>query len=58
MNEFDIKDVIDISSGATDLKYNPALENKLQYNILNGFRQELHEKESKELLSKLESPSD
>jgi phosphatidylserine decarboxylase precursor len=40
LNEFDIKDVIDIGSGATDLKYEPALEHKLSHNILNGFRRE------------------
>jgi hypothetical protein len=41
LNEFDIKDVIDIGNGATDFKYESALEHKLSHNILNGFRRDL-----------------
>lgn len=41
LNEFDIKDVIDISSGVTDIKYESAIEHKLSHNILNGFRRDL-----------------
>lgn len=39
LGEFDIKDMIDISQGNTQFKYDPTLENKLTHNILNGFRQ-------------------
>lgn len=63
LREFDIKDTIDFSKTNTSFKYEPALENKLQYNILNGFRKPTNEngqqevsEERKELLSKLESP--
>ena len=62
LNEFDIKDVIDISQGNTSFKYDPSLEHKLTHNILNGFRKETAEAEQsaerKELLSKLEAPID
>ena len=38
LNEFDVKDIIDISQGKTLFDYDPSLENKLSYNIINGFR--------------------
>jgi hypothetical protein len=43
LREFDIKDTIDFSKTNTSFKYEPALENKLQYNILNGFRKSTNE---------------
>jgi Phosphatidylserine decarboxylase len=61
LSEFDIKDVLDISDGTTTkFKYDPQLENKLAFNMLNGFRRDTSDasekQERKELLSKLETP--
>lgn len=61
MNEFDIKDIIDIEKQKFDFEYEPSTENKLGFNILNGFRndqnKQVSEKEqtNKELISKLEN---
>ena len=38
LNEFDIKDMIDISQKETNFKYNVNKESTLKYNILNGFK--------------------
>ena len=61
LSEFDIKDVLDISDGTTTkFKYDPQLENKLAFNMLNGLRRDTSDasekQERKELLSKLETP--
>ena len=54
MNEFDIKDM------PSDFEYSPAQENKLAYNMLNGYKlkfaQDLKE-DSKVIMSKLEESS-
>ena len=40
LREFDIKDTIDFSEKNTAFKYEPSIEIKLQYNILNGFHKD------------------
>ena len=40
LREFDIKDTIDFSEKNTAFKYDPSLENKLHFNLLNGFHKE------------------
>lgn len=40
LSEFDIKDMVDLGKGSPDFLYSPSTENKLEYNILNGFRGE------------------
>lgn len=61
LEEFDIKDIIDLKSGQTDYTYSVDHEKKVAYSMLNGFRKPLGEKdeenEYKELLSKLEGGS-
>lgn len=52
---------MNISEGETQFKYEPSLENKLSHNILNGFRRSEEDqasKEKRELLTKLETPTD
>lgn len=64
MVEFDLKDVIEIEGNRMYFEYDPILENKLKYNILNGFKEDEgefakeKEQKNKELLSKFESPRD
>eukprot|EP00347_Sterkiella_histriomuscorum_P005657 403355758 len=58
LNEFDIKDIVDISKKETTFQYSVQKEGELQYNLLNGFKEKsgmvAQDQETKELLSKLE----
>jgi phosphatidylserine decarboxylase len=61
LNEFDIKDIVDVKNKQTEFNYSTDIENKVAYNLLNGFRRSLgteDEKEYKELLSKFEGGDD
>ncbi|CDW77311.1 phosphatidylserine decarboxylase [Stylonychia lemnae] len=65
LQEFDIKDVVDISKKETTFKYEISKEQQFKYNVMNGFKDEeqlgkmannINEQEKQELLSKLENP--
>jgi|688.fasta_scaffold765885_1 hypothetical protein len=73
LGEFDIKDIIDISSKNAKVSkfiYSAAQEHHLAYNMLNGFKPNYYSQHdanneesitigpSQELLSKLESPGE
>jgi hypothetical protein len=47
LQEFDVKDIIDIKKDGSQFVYRPSDEQQLKYNILNGFKEDLANEDQK-----------